>query len=237
LTTKDQEPEGQRYWNEYDHPEDEDTGGYYIYVDPDATVKFPGQELMEAITRKTKQIFGLAIKPDDAASSTAEDDSSDDGTVADAPITHALNYGTISTSAAPTSSNGYFSALFRSLHSSSPSADVFHARRSLLGELEQRQHSTEMTKLRFYCTCLATSIAIDLILGLMTMTSRRKERGVVDIGVLFGTVCTFVLCVVAIASMKTRREKLGWVHQSAVGCIAAAVVGLDVLLLSWVLRI
>jgi hypothetical protein len=237
LTTKDQEPEVQRYWNEYDHPEDEETGGYYIYVDPDATVKFPGQEVIEFITRKTKQIFGLAPKPNDAASSTAEDDSSDDGTVDDAPITRGANYGTISTSAAPNSPNGYFGALFRSLHSPNSSADAFHARRSLLGELEQRQHSTEMTKLRFYCTCLAMAIAIDLILGLMTMTSRRKERGAVDIGVLFGTACTFVLCMVAVASMKTRREKLGWVHQGAVGCIAAAVVGLDVILLSWVLRV
>jgi hypothetical protein len=199
-------------------------------------VKFPGQELIEAITRKTKQLFGLAPKSDDTASSTAEDDSSDDGTVDDAPITRTANYGTISTSAGSASPN-YFSALFRSLHSPNTPADAFHARRSLLGELELRQHSTEMTKLRFYCTCLAMAIAIDLILGLMTMTSRRKERGAVDIGVLFGTACTFLLVIVAIASMKTRREKLGWVHQGAVGCIAAAVGGLDVLLLSWVLRI
>jgi hypothetical protein len=94
-----------------------------------------------------------------------------------------------------------------------------------------------MTKLRFYATCLATAVAIDVILGLMIVTSRRKERGVVDIGVLFGTICTLVLCVVAIVSMKTRREQLGWLHQGAVLSIAAAVAALDVLLMSWVLRI
>jgi hypothetical protein len=71
----------------------------------------------------------------------------------------------------------------------------------------------------------------------MTTTSRKKERGAVDAGVLLGTICTLVLCVVAVISMHTRRERLGGVHQGAVLAIAAAVVALDVLLLLWVLRI
>src|SRR5690242_14117003 len=53
-----EEPEPQRYWNEYDHPEDEDEG-YYIYVDPNASVKFPGQETLEAWTKKTRRLFGM----------------------------------------------------------------------------------------------------------------------------------------------------------------------------------
>jgi hypothetical protein len=238
MSTADQEPEVQRYWNEYDHPEDEDSGGYYIYVDPDASVKFPGQEMMEALTRKTKRMLGFNTKADEESLlSTAEDDSSDDGTLNSSPITRGATYGTMPTSTGASSTEGYFSNLFRSLRDQHLDAEAFHARRSLLGELELRQHKTEMTKLRFYLTCLATAIAIDIILGLMTMTSRKKERGAVDIGVLFGTICTLMLCVVAIISMKTRREELGWIHQGAVLSIAAAVVALDVLLLSWVLRI
>lgn len=234
----DQEPEAPRYWNEYDNPEDEDTGGYYIYVDPDAPVKFPGQELLESWSRRTRQLLGLKMKADEQSLlSAAEDESSDDDTMDESPFIRSANYGTIPTMNGSGPQEGYFSSLFRSLRDPNRDAHALQERRSLLTELETRQHKTEMTKLRFYLTCLATAVAIDLILGLMTMTSRKKERGAVDIGVLFGTICTFMLCIVALVSMKTRRERLGWIHQGAVLCIAAAVVALDVLLLSWVLRI
>jgi hypothetical protein len=232
----EQEQEVQRYWNEYDNPEDDDTGGYYIYVDPDAPVKFPGQELLESWTRKTRRLLGLKMRADEESLlSAAGDDSSDDGTMDSSPITS--NYGTMPTMHRKPSQDGYFSSLFRSMRDPYRDAHALHERRSLLTELEARQHKTEMTKLRFYSTCLATAIVMDVILGLMTMTSRKKERGAVDVGVLCGTICTLVLCVVAIISMKTRRERLGWVHQGVVLSFVAAVVALDVLLLCWVLRI
>ncbi|KAH7389414.1 hypothetical protein DE146DRAFT_664060 [Phaeosphaeria sp. MPI-PUGE-AT-0046c] len=238
ILSTDQEPEAPRYWNEYDNPEDEDTGGYYIYVDPDAPVKFPGQELLESWSRKTRRLLGLKMKADEQSLlSAAEDESSDDDTTGNSPIMRGANYGTLSATYGRASQDGYFSNLFRSLRDPHRDAHSLQERRSLLNELETRQHKTEMTKMRFYLTCLATAVAIDLILSLMTVTSRKKERGAVDIGVLFGTICTFMLCLVAIVSMKTRREPLGWIHQGAVLCIAAAVVALDVLLLSWVLRI
>ncbi|EAT87592.2 hypothetical protein SNOG_05201 [Parastagonospora nodorum SN15] len=238
ISSAEHEPEPQRYWNEYDHPEDEDTGGYYIYVDPDAPVKFPGQELFEAISRKTKQWFGRKKQPDEESLlQSPGSDTSDDGTLDSSPITQSAGYGTMPTLNAKSSQEGYFSSLFRTLRDPQRDAQALQERRSLLTELEVRQHKTEMTKLRFYLTCLATAIVIDVILGLMTMTSRKKERGAVDVGVLFGTICTMVLVLVALISMKTRRERLGWVHQGAVGCVAAAIVALDVVLLSWVLRI
>lgn len=236
MSSAEQEPEVQRYWNEYDHPEDEESGGYYIYVDADAPVKFPGQELIEAWARKTRQMLGMKMKADESSLlSAADDESSDDGTLDSSPITR--GYGTMPTLNRRPSQEGYFSSLFRSLRDPRREAQALEERRSLLTELETRQHRTEMTKLRFYSTCLATAIAIDFILGLMTMTSRKKERGAVDVGVLFGTICTLVLCVVTIISMKTRKEYLGWLHQGAVLSVATAIVALDVLLLSWVLRI
>ena len=238
IVPADQEPEAHRYWNEYDNPEDDDSGGYYIYVDPDAPIKFPGQETIEAWTRRTRQMLGMKIKADEESLlSAAEDESSDDGTLDESPIVRGASYGTLPTLSRRQSQVGYFSSLFRSLRDPHRDAEALQERRSLLGELEIRQHKTEMTKLRFYSTCLVTAVAIDFILGLMTMTSRKKERGAVDIGVLFGTICTLMLCLVAIISMKTRKERLGWIHQGAVLSIAAAVVALDVLLLSWVLRI
>ncbi|KAI4919545.1 hypothetical protein J4E90_001681 [Alternaria incomplexa] len=235
MSRSEPEPEvQQRYWNEYDHPEDEETG-YYIYVDPDAPIKYPGQDFVEALARKTKKLFGRDDKADEASLSAAED--SDDDTIDSSPILHAANYGTTDTHGQSSNRDGYFSTLFRSLRDPRHDADLFNERRALLGQVETHQHKIEMTKLRFYSTALGAAVVMDLILGLMTMTSRKKERGVVDAAVLLGTISTLVLCVVAVISMRTRQERLGAVHQGAVLSIAAAVVALDVLLLLWVLRI
>ncbi|KAL6707213.1 hypothetical protein ACN47E_004760 [Coniothyrium glycines] len=233
LVTAEPESE-QRYWNEYDNPEDEEAG-YYIYVDPNASIKFPGQELMETLISRIRQVFGLSDKAELDSLSSTDDSETDDDELA--PMAGAANYGTISSSCKPSSRDGYFSSLFRSFHEPRHEADRLHERRSLLNELETRQHKTEMTKLRFYSTCLASAIFIDVILGLMTVTSRKKERGVVDAVVLFGTIVTLVLCCFATISMKTRKERLGWLHQGAVLSIAAAIVALDVLLLLWIMRI
>ncbi|KAF2127296.1 hypothetical protein P153DRAFT_424563 [Dothidotthia symphoricarpi CBS 119687] len=237
IVHADAEPE-QRYWNEYDHPEDEEEG-YFIYVDPNATVKFPGQEIIEAWVKSTKKLFGMSDRADEESLLSAADDATtdDEDTVDQSPVGASRTYGTISSGKRKPSHGSYFSGLFRSLRDPHHDAEVLQERRSLLTELETRQHKAEMTKLRFYCTSLATAVVIDLILSLMTMTSRKKERGVVDVGVIFGTVSTMLLCIVAVLSMRTRNEKLGWVHQSAVWAIVAAVLGLDILLLLWVLRV
>lgn len=238
ISSADQEPEVQRYWNEYDNPEEDESGGYYIYIDPNASVKFPGQEMIETWAKKTRQMFGLRVKDDEQSlDSAADDESSDDGTLDESPINRNGDYGTMPTLNDRVSQEGYFSSLFRSLRDPRRDVHAIHERRALLGELEMRQHKTEMTKLRFYSTCLVTAIVIDTILGLMTVTSRKKERGAVDIGVLFGTICTLILCGVAVISMKTRKERLGWLHQGAVLSTATAVIALDALLLMWVLRI
>ena len=235
-----EEPEMQRYWNEYDHPEDEEEG-YYIYIDPNASVKFPGQETLEAWTRKTRQLFGMRLGAEEQSLlSAAEDATTDDeesGSESALGWNPRNNYGTMATPHAG-AHEGCFSNLFGArLNPRHHDAEAMRERRTLLGELEAREQERETTKFRFYCTCLAAAFAIDFILGLMTMTSRKKERGAVDAGVLFGAVCTLMLCVVGVISMKTRRRKLGWVHQGVVLSIVVALLGLDVLLLLWVLRI
>jgi len=239
LVRAEPELEPQRYWNEYDHPEDEEAG-YYIYVDPNASVKFPGQELMEAWLSKTRKLFGLRERPARGSFSADEDASSDDDDddIADnPPILAAANYGAIPSRQRTGSNNGCFSSILRFLREPHDGVDMLHERHPLLSQLEIRQHGMEMTKLRFYSTCLTTAVVIDVILGIMTITSRKKERGVVDLVVLFGTMVTLLLCVVGVLSMKTRRERLGWVHQCSVLGIAAGVVALDVLLLLWVLGV
>ena len=236
IVQAESEPEAQpRYWNEYDHPEDEETG-YYIYVDPDAPVKFPGQDFFEACARKTKKLFGIKEEAEEASLSGTED-SDDDDTVDSSPILQAANYGTIGSNKPAAESKGYFSTLFRLLRDPERDADIFNERRALLGQVESQQHDVEMTKMRFYSTSLGAAVVLDLVLGLMITTSRKKERGVVDVGVIVGTICTLVLCVVAVISMQTRRERLGWAHQGAVLSIAGAVVALDIVFLLWVIRI
>lgn len=236
-----EEPEMQRYWNEYDHPEDEEEG-YYIYIDPNASVKFPGQETLEAWTKKTRQLFGMRLQAEEQSLlSGADDGTTDDeesGSESALGWNTRNNYGTISTHKHNSGAHeGYFSSLFGGRLNPRHDVEAMHERRTLLGELEAREQERETTKFRFYSTCLAAAFAIDFILGLMTMTSRKKERGAVDAGILFGAVCTLILCIVGVISMKTRRQKLGWVHQGVVLSIVLALLGLDVLLLLWVLRI
>ncbi|KAF1849961.1 uncharacterized protein K460DRAFT_326355 [Cucurbitaria berberidis CBS 394.84] len=236
IVRADEEPEQQRYWNEYDNPEDEESG-YYIYVDPDAPITYPGQGLVEAWTKTTRKLFGMRDKSDLASLSATEDGTSDEEDAIDEPPSaRATNYGTIPSMKPPLQA-GHISNLVRSVRDPWHDRELLHERRTLLGELETRQHKTEMTKLRFYSTCLATAMVVDIILGLMTVTSRKKERGVVDAVVLFGTIVTLFLCIFSVLSMKTRRERLSWVHQGVVLIVAGAVVALDVLLLLWVLRI
>jgi len=231
------EPETQRYWNEYDNPESEDEG-YYIYVDPDAVLKFPGQELFRAWAAKVRRIFGIKEAfQEDSSLSIAE--SSDDETSNGSPVLTPKAYGTFGSKSA----DGYFNGLFRTLRDA-PHDDIeaFNSirrqnareRRSLLTAIEAREHHAEMTKLYFYTACLAMAVVIDVILTTMTMTSRRKERGVVDSVVLFGTICNLLLGVMAIISMQTRREQLGWVHKGIVFLVFAGNIAVDSMFFVWV---
>jgi hypothetical protein len=230
------EPEQQRYWNEYDNPESEDEG-YYIYLDPNDSGKFPGQAFFEACKTKTKKLFRIREalrKP----SMTSE--SSGDETVDDSPIAsrNGNGYGTFGADTNDTPHEGYFSGLFRTFRDPYRDVEAWRAsrreRRTLLSELDARQQSNERTKLRFYSTCIGMATVFSIILGMMTITSRKKERGVVGYAVLFGTVCSLLLCGSALFSMKTRRERLGWVHQGIVVFVAGVNVVIGVLLLVWV---
>ncbi|KAF2642364.1 hypothetical protein P280DRAFT_478490 [Massarina eburnea CBS 473.64] len=229
------EPEPQRYWNEYDNPESEDEG-YYIYIDPDEKVNYPGREFFENCVAKARWLLGIRETPDDAS----DTESSDDDTVSDlSPVISRAGYGTFAgTNGDDAHHESYFSGLFRTLRD--PQREILlrreteRERQSLLTELEIRQHKAEMTKLRFYSTCLLMATVLNIIIGTMTTTSRKKRRGVVDFVVLFGTAFNVLMCAIAVISMKTRRERLGWVHQ---GLVAAVIVGngiVDVLLVRWV---
>ncbi|KAF2178087.1 hypothetical protein K469DRAFT_600744 [Zopfia rhizophila CBS 207.26] len=235
----------QGYWNEYDNPESEDEG-YYIYIDPNASVKFPGQEIIENWARKTKKLFRVGKIPEESPLlSTAEYGTSDGDETADESVTRGpTNYGAIASG--PRTSrqrHDYFSSIFRLLRNPYRNGQTLNTmrqrsereRQDLLDEIHIRQHEREMTKLRLYSTCLVAAVVIDTILGTLTATSRRKKRGVVDGAIFFGTISNLLILSVAVTSMKTRQERLGWFHQGVVFAVAIGVVVMDVLLLHWVL--
>ncbi|KAF3011247.1 hypothetical protein E8E13_011655 [Curvularia kusanoi] len=147
-----EEPEMQRYWNEYDNPEDEEEG-YYIYVDPNASVKFPGQETLEAWTKKTRQLFGMRLQAEERSLLSAADDGTTDdeesGSESALGWTPRTNYGTISTRNG-SAHEGYFSSLFRGRMNPHHDMEAMQERRTLLSELETREQERERTKFRFY---------------------------------------------------------------------------------------
>lgn len=244
VISEQPDPQPQRYWNEYDDPEDADEG-YYIYIDPDAEVKFPGQELFENWARKTRRLFGIKEESDEEES-VSSGESSDDETPANSTVNASGGYGTFKAlpNRSAASTGGYFSGLLQRFRTLEHDEEAFvtlrresaRERRSLLREVELRQHKAETTKLYFYTTCLAMAGVINVLLGMMTWTSRKKERGVVDSVVLFGTIVNLLLGVIAIISMHTRRERLGWLHQGLVFFVFTANVVADVLFLVWVFR-
>ena len=77
-------------------------------------MKFPGQELVKAWTRKMKRILGLGPAEESSLLSAAEDGSSDEETIDESPKGVFKSYGTMSsgTSGQP-HEEGYFSSLFR----------------------------------------------------------------------------------------------------------------------------
>ncbi|PVI07950.1 hypothetical protein DM02DRAFT_236986 [Periconia macrospinosa] len=231
------EAEGQRYWNEYDNPESEDEG-YYIYIDPDAPVKFPGQEFIEAIATKARQLFGIPEAPEEGSVTDSVESSDDEMGDESAAVVAAQDYGTFSPKHDAPQHQGYFNGLFRTLRGPQREALIHQEnvreRRTLLSELQVHQHKTEMTKARFYSMCIVVASVINIMLSVMTLTSRKKERGVVDFAVLFGTAFNLVLCAIALITMQTRRERLGWVHQGLVGVFVVGNLVADFLLVRWV---
>lgn len=243
-------PPTQRYWNEYDNPESEDDG-YYIYIDPNASTKLPGQELFEAALRRTRALFRLKKEePKEGVSrvSTANTSSSiDEDTSDESPLATPghVDYGTLHPAAPPQRrpTEGYFSSLFHTFSRPWRADDDEEAqalrwqdpraREALLIEIDARRHEREMAILKLYSSCLAAAATIDVILSVLVTASRRKLRGQVDVVVLLGVVANLVLVIVAVTSFCQRRERVGWVHGGVVASLAVGMVVVDAVLLRW----
>jgi hypothetical protein len=232
----------QGYWNEYDDPES-DEEGYYIYIDPNASVKFPGQELLEAWVRKTRKLLHMGkIKHDSQLTPSVEDVSSDDEICDETYDSSRESYGTMSPTSARTPQGGYLSSFFHSIRAGSENFRALDSirrseleRQNLLAEVQVRQHEREIAKLQLYTSCLGAAAILDIVLGILTNTSRRRLRGEVDRVVILGVIGNLLLLLAAVAAMMSRREKLGFIHQGIVFSIVLAMVAADVLLFRWAL--
>jgi nitrate reductase gamma subunit len=104
-------------------------------------------------------------------------------------------------------------------------------RQSLISEINIQQHQREIATFQLYASCLGAAAVLDIILGTLLTTSRRRLRGEVDRAIVFGVCCNLVLLLVAVTSMLSRREKLSWLHRGVVCTVAVAMVVGDALLL------
>ena len=231
--------QAQGYWNEYDNPESEDEA-YYIYIDPNASDSFPGQEFLEALSRQIKKVLGFQSRTgeDSPLLSSPDYGTSDDETADEGSGANVSGYGTINRSSRRTKRDGYIMSVFRIFwkpRHNDQRAEL--QRHSLIDEINIQQHQREMAKLQTYASCLAAGAVLDIVLGTMAATSRKKWRGEVDVAVIFGVICNLLLLLVAVVSISTRHDRLGWVHQGLVYIAVITLVMADILLFKWALNL
>ena len=226
LRTKDiqvSKPQQQRYWNEFD---DGDEGSeeevYTIFVNPNTSSTFPGAEMMRKIV--TSISSGLE------ASSQS--------------VRSWLNW---EPKAAPNEQdpllNGYFWHSAAAAAEYDPDLDDSQSSDSLVRD-SQRRYSTFSTQRnqrafksreallsRF---CIASFAASFVLLGtavILSSTGHRESALVVNLGALVSVIWSLIFAVIGVGTMMTRKEKLGWVHRTAVLLILAIIcVGNGVLL-------
>lgn len=243
---------GAGYWNEYDHPEDGsgDENAYYIYVDPNAPSDYPGKAVITFFGRTFRFIFSgrkgndptqvnliadeeralLADPNRTLPGSEDSDTSSVDAPPSSIPRKHRKKKGIKHASTA----NSYGAIL--PPPALSPDTTIQPAKGSLTG-------------FRLPDVCLAAGLVILVILFFLGMVGRRKLRGEVDAGIVFGISMVFVfLAVGAIAlfrevSFKTDRmgrtigmRGLAWWRWTIAGVLFAAECASCGLLLAWVVK-
>lgn len=254
-----------RYWNEYDDPEDGDDGdAYVIYVDPNAPLGYPGQAAIEKVISWMTSPFkpandeerrmllsssSVEISPTDSVSGDGEDESSSDememrskprayGTLP-APVTapsqqkaswlQRLN---------PFAGNAGKKRRNGSRRLSRP-ADPFTQ------ELEQQFLAAESSKMRHCLTSLAAAVALLVVSFVLAATGRRKQRGVVDEGVLFGIVVSLLFAFAGVGYLWNLSwrdfdgERRGlahkWLLRAVVALVFVGVCVADGALVAWMI--
>lgn len=212
-----------RYWNEYDYPEDgsDDENGYYIYVDPNATHKLPGQKTAEYLVARVQALFVKPKPRDEESQSLLSPRPSDDSTSSDddrqdhilSPAANRTKRNIIRGS-----SDSYGTIMATSI----PSLDIVSA------------HSSP--RLLITMLSFTSSTIILLIVATLAATGKKKLIGEVDAGILLGVVGSLFFAFVGLVSVVTwRGQQLGIVRWTIIGTVFTTICIAAGLLIGWVL--
>ncbi|QDS76492.1 hypothetical protein FKW77_005284 [Venturia effusa] len=203
-----------RYWNEYDHPEDgsDDDNGYYIYTDPDATRKWPGQSMVENMAAKVRSLF-MTPRPEDEESRCilSEHASSEEPT---SPTSsdddyRARNLFSAATQRQQRKTKGPSAAYGTFNDISIPSLDIVS--------------SYPPPRLLIMTLSFAASTLITLIIGILAATGKKKLMGEVDVGIVLGVMGSLVFALVGMVSVVTIHEQMGFVKWTVIGIVFTAI--------------
>ncbi|EON62900.1 hypothetical protein W97_02125 [Coniosporium apollinis CBS 100218] len=238
-----------RYWSEYDHPEDgSDDDTYVLYIDPNARSKFPGQDSLSRLFRKTRSYFrrkplesSRPLLSRGSSTATANSDG-DDSSISDGEAASTIKgrtYGTMppgSTVANVAPPTGFFNRVTGLLRSGNPSYSQHRssAHRSFLPPVESSQHQErEHIKVYLSFTSLLSSLIIAIITTSLAATGRRKKVKEVDAGIVFGVVASAVFAFAGVAWCLSRRHTAGWSYSILVAVVFVGVCIADGMLLAW----
>jgi len=221
-----------RYWSEYDHPEEGsgDENAYYLYVDPNASDKFLGQRTAERLYTKLKDLFNKQKQPapEDEESrpllsphNEEEEESTPTDTDEDAPRPRRSKNRSYGTAA--------------HVPGQKKPARKFSAYKALLDPASSTAVPAPSTSYRLLITSLtlAASAVICVIIATLAATGRKRQRGEVDAGVLFGVVASLFFALVGMVSVVTSREGVRLVSWLVVSLVFVTVCVADGMLIGW----
>lgn len=242
------------YWNEYDHGSEAGDNGddtYAIYIDPDATVEFPGVQYLKSI------MSGPTVRIREWLKSTRSPlpNGSDTQSLLHSDQTGSpRDYFSIRKprSGSPTDNEGteeeYASsedaALSGPHHRSGdrpPRSDAVDSGfLSALEEADQQDlrmaHYRDSILARSIVLFYAASFALLLVSGLLVTTGRHKLRLEVDAGATVGSVASLFCACMGLGALFARRFIPTWLYSLAVWAAFAASTLLNGMLLIIVVR-
>ena len=203
----------QRYWNEFDDGSDiEGNDVYTIYVDPNASVSFPGYGTMASAAAAMR----------DAAKSGQSKFNSWLGLKKEGEREPLLSGRPISSSQNVDDSSDSEPLLVTTRSSRAPRI-MAHRRVSSWSTQMRRQRSREAGLFRAYLGCFAAAVVLLIITCILRSTGRHKARFEVDIGVLLGVVCAMCFNITGLSMMLLRKERLSWTHRIIVSFVFVCV--------------
>jgi hypothetical protein len=231
-----QQPTSQRYWNEFDDPEDaaDDANAYVIYIDPNAPSRM--EKLFDSCFDRVASFFGMKPERADAGPSSpgaGDEDptSSDDDEDEESGLLHSSSrrpkrktndnstWGTFSSSATANSTNSSSTrhtgaTTTTSMTGSSP---------ALLALRSQRAAYYANLVPRFAAACLAAAYGMLIMAYVLAFTGRHKYAHAVDAAVITAGISSVIFAVVGFSSVL--REGATAVSLPAWALCVVALVG------------